>query len=175
MPEQLEIAQLGNPVLRKRTEGIPVPLRSPHLHLMDNMLFTLKNVNGVGLAAPQVYVSDKLLIIAPAPNDRYPDAPNMDSIIMINPHLKWLSPETEDGWEGCLSIPGLRGIVQRALSVEVSYTDTSGKSNNIRLSGFPARVFQHEYDHLQGMLFIDRVKSTEYLATEKEYIRIVQS
>lgn len=174
MPEQLEIAQLGNPVLRKETENIPFPLHNPHIHLMDNMLFTLKNVNAVGLAAPQVYISDKLLIIAPAPNDKYPDAPSMSSIIMINPQLKWLSPETEDGWEGCLSVPGLRGIVPRSLYVEVFYTDTDGNCNNIRLSGFPARVFQHEYDHLQGMLFIDRVKSTENLATEKEYIRMVQ-
>lgn len=174
MPELLEIAQMGTPVLRRRAEKIPLPSDNKLFQLIENMYFTLELVKGVGLAAPQVYASARLIIIASAPNERYPDAPQMGPLVMINPELKWISPETEDGWEGCLSIPGLRGIVPRALYVEISYTDTDNKQNNLRLSGFPARIFQHEYDHLDGLLFIDRVRSTKDLATEKEYIRIVQ-
>jgi peptide deformylase len=94
---------------------------------------------------------------------------------MINPELLWVSDEKEKGWEGCLSIPGLRGPVPRHTRIGVRYLTRAGEQREEEYTGFLARVFQHEFDHVQGMLFIDRVESTRELMTEKEYLRSLQS
>jgi peptide deformylase len=115
-----------------------------------------------------------LFIVSSSPNPRYPQAPQMEPTAMINPELLWVSDEKEQGWEGCLSIPGLRGLVPRHIRIGVRYLNRDGAVREDEYGDFLARVFQHEFDHLQGKLFIDRVLSTMDLVTEKEYYRMLQ-
>ena len=116
-----------------------------------------------------------LFIMAVHPSPRYPKAPEMEPFALLNPELLWASEETELGWEGCLSIPGLRGLVPRSRRIGVRYLTRRGELREEEYTDFLARVFQHEFDHVQGMVFIDRVESTRELATEKEYLRMLQS
>jgi peptide deformylase len=125
----------------------------------------------VGIAAPQVYEPLRLFIIASRPNARYPQAPAMEPTAIINPEILWASDEKEKGWEGCLSIPGLRGLVPRHTRIGVRYLTCSGNVAEVEYAGFLALVFQHEFDHLQGLVFVDRLESTLDLVTEKEYLR----
>ena len=165
------IAQLGNPVLRQIARPIE-DFADPTLQaLMDGMMASLQKSNGVGLAAPQVSQPLQLLIVASRPNPRYPDAPEMSPTVMANPQVLARSHQLEMGWEGCLSVPGLRGLVPRHQWVEVSYCDRQGQSTQQTLSGFVARIFQHEFDHLQGLVFLDRVKTNRDLISEAEYLK----
>ena len=139
------------------------------------MLATVADANGVGIAAPQVFVALSLFIVASQPNPRYPNAPDMDPVAMINPELLWVSDDKEKGWEGCLSIPGIRGVVPRHRRIGIRYVNRKGELREEEYSNFPARVFQHEFDHIQGVVFLDRVENSRELVTEKEYLRIVSS
>lgn len=121
------------------------------------MQATMLEKNGVGIAAPQVYVSKRVIIVASRPNPRYPEAPNMDAVVMVNPEILSFSDETCLGEEGCLSVPDERGQVMRAQRVAVRYFTLQGKKVETILEGFPARIVQHEVDHLNGMLFVERV------------------
>lgn len=141
--------------------------------LIDNMIYTCTESGGVGIAAPQVGHSLNIFIIASKPNDCYPDAPIMEPTAIINPVITSDTGETEDGWEGCLSIPGIRGIVTRHKSVTVSFTNRNGVREERRFDGFVARVFQHEYDHLIGTVFLDRANTSTFV-TDKEYRRILK-
>lgn len=166
---QRPIIQLGNPVLRQTAapvEGITSPTVQ---QLIDDLLLTCRESNGVGLAAPQVAQPSRLLIVASRPNPRYPNAPTMKPMALINPRILSHSAETEKGWEGCLSVPGIRGLVPRYREVEVEYQDRTGAVQRVVWSGFVARILQHEYDHLEGKVFLDRVESTADLMTESEY------
>lgn len=172
MPILRQIAQLGQPVLREPARPIANP-RDPAIQaLIDDMLATVADVDGVGIAAPQVYEPLALFIVASRPNPRYTDAPEMEPMAMINPELLWASNDTETGWEGCLSIPGIRGPVQRSRRVRVRYLTREGEIREEEYEGFLARIFQHEFDHINGLVYLDRVDSRE-LVTEKEYLRIV--
>ncbi len=172
MPILRQIAQLGRPVLRDPVSPVASP-RDPALQaLIDDMIATVADANGVGIAAPQVYESLALFIVAPRPGPRYPHAPTMEPTAMINPELLWASSETETGWEGCLSIPGIRGPVQRHTRIRVRYVTRTGEIREEEYEGFLARIFQHEFDHINGVVFIDRVDSRE-LVTEKEYLRLI--
>ncbi len=174
MPILRQIAQLGQPVLRGVAEKIEDPGAPAIQSLIDDLLATVAEVDGVGIAAPQVFEPLSLFIVAPRPNPRYPDAPDMAPIVMINPEIIHASDEMEKGWEGCLSIPGIRGLVPRHRRIGVRYLTQSGEIREEEFAGFPARVFQHEFDHVQGMVFIDRVESTRELVTEREYLRSLQ-
>ena len=168
------ILQLGNPLLRRKALTITDPSDPDLGPLLDDMLATLHESRGVGIAAPQIGVSLRLVIIASESNDRYPEAPTMVAVPLLNPRIEWASPETEKDWEGCLSIPGLRGIVPRNTHIRVRYLNFPGGEEVVEeFEGFVARIVQHEVDHLDGTLFIDRVGSTRELATEREYTRIV--
>jgi peptide deformylase len=169
-----QIAQLGQPVLRQVAGRVDDPADPVVQALMDDMLVTMLEAEGVGIAAPQVYAPLALVVVAPRPNARYPTAPYMAPTVMINPELLWGSDELEKGWEGCLSIPGLRGPVLRHRRIGVRYLTRSGELREEELEGFPARVFQHEHDHVQGVLFVDRVASSRELVTEREYLRIIR-
>lgn len=173
MPILRQIAQIGRPVLRQETRLIADPGDPVVQSLIDDMLATMIEADGVGIAAPQVYEPLRLFIVASRPNPRYPQAPSMEPTPMLNPELLWRSDETEKGWEGCLSVPGIRGQVPRSTRIGVRYLDRSGHSREEELAGFIARVFQHEYDHISGLLFLDRVESTRELVSEREYLRIV--
>ncbi|HEX9022908.1 MAG TPA: peptide deformylase [Geobacteraceae bacterium] len=174
MPILRQIAQLGQPVLREPVRQITNPLDPALQLLIDDMLATVADVNGVGIAAPQVYQSLSLFIVASRPNQRYPNAPAMEPTAMLNPKLINASSETEKGWEGCLSIPGIRGPVSRHKRVRVRYLDRKGEIHEEEYEGFLARIFQHEFDHLNGLVFLDRLTDSRDLVTEKEYQRLVE-
>jgi peptide deformylase len=169
MPEILQISQLGNPVLRRRSQFVENIKDDRLQQLIDNLIFTVQQANGVGIAAPQVARGDRLFIIASRPNLRYPQAPHMEPTAMINPRIIASSTEKVKDWEGCLSIPGIRGLVPRSRSIEIEYTSRDGQLHQQELTDFVARIFQHEQDHLDGIVFLDRVESTQELMTEDEY------
>ena len=169
MTDILEIVQLGDPILRSSAQLIENVQDQRIQKLIDNLLLTVRQANGVGIAAPQVAQSYRLFIVASRPNDRYPNAPVMEPTAMINPRLLAHSTEMVKGWEGCLSIPGIRGLVPRYQLIEVEYTDRNGKLQRQELTDFVARIFQHEHDHLDGVMFLDRLESTQDIMTEQEY------
>jgi peptide deformylase len=121
------------------------------------MQATMLERNGVGIAAPQVYVSKRLIIVASRPNPRYPDAPEMDAVVMVNPEILEQSESTILGEEGCLSVPNERGQVARAEMVRVKYLTLQGELVETVFHGFPARIVQHEVDHLDGVLFVEKM------------------
>ena len=127
------------------------------LELSKAMHSTMRERNGVGIAAPQVYVSKRVIIVASRPNPRYPDAPEMEAIVMVNPEIIQKSVQTMLGEEGCLSVPNERGEVARAEQITVKYQNLNGDEITQAFHGFPARIVQHEVDHLNGVLFVERV------------------
>lgn len=169
MGEILAISELGNPVLRYYANPVNNVRQERIQNLIDNLIITTSQANGVGIAAPQVGVSDRLFIIASRPTLRYPNAPMMEPTAMINPKIINHSHETIKDWEGCLSVPGIRGLVPRYQAIEIEYTNREGELCYQKLTDFVARIFQHEYDHLNGIIFVDRVESTQDLVTEAEY------
>jgi peptide deformylase len=173
MPILRQIAQLGQPVLRNTAKTVTDPSNPTIQALIGDMLATVADVNGVGIAAPQVFESLQIFIIASRPSPRYPHAPALEPTVMINPVITWMSNELDKGWEGCLSIPGIRSLVPRNTRIAVKYLTLKGETQEEELTGFVARIFQHEFDHLNGVVFIDRVENTIDIVTEKEYLRII--
>ncbi len=172
MTRILKIAEIGDPILRQRSPEI-AQSQDPGLdQLIADLITTAQATNGVGIAAPQVDSSLRLFIIASRPNLRYPHAPTMEPTAMINPEIIAGSGEIELGWEGCLSVPGWRGLVPRDRMIEVKYLTRDGELVQQELTGFVARIFQHELDHLDGILFPDRVLTATNLITEVEYQKI---
>lgn len=168
------ILNMGHPLLRE----VARPLTREEIggealrRLVDDMVDTLRDYGGVGLAAPQVGESVRLAIIevAGAPT-RYGDLSPMPLSVFINPVVEVLDRATAGYWEGCLSVPGLRGFVERPQHVRIRYTDLLGEARELELRGFPATVFQHEFDHLDGRLYVDRLADTRLLAFEREFER----
>ncbi len=175
MPILRQIAQLGHPVLRQKALEVTDPGLPLIQSLIDDMLVTVVEANGVGLAAPQVYEPLRIFIIASRPNSRYPKAPVMEPAALLNPEIIWASDEKVKAWEGCLSIPGFRGFVPRSTKIGVKYLTRSGALREEEFNGFLARIFQHEFDHLNATVFLDRVESTQELICEKEYLRMFNS
>lgn len=173
MPALLQIAQLGHPILRSKAKPVE-DIRDDLVQArIDDMVATVMDVDGVGLAAPQVYEPLRIFILASHPNARYPHAPEMTPTAIINPRILSYSQERQKDWEGCLSIPGVRGLVPRAVSIDVEYTTREGKKEQKTVKGFVARVFQHEFDHLEGIVFFDRLETTKDIYMEKEYQKSV--
>ncbi len=173
MAEILEVIQLGHPLLRSQAQLVD-NIQSPRIqNLIDNLIATVIKANGVGIAAPQVQSRDRIFIVASRPNPRYPNAPEMEPTPMINPRVLASSSEEAKGWEGCLSIPGIRGLVPRHQAIEIEYSDRNSKLHKQELTDFVARIFQHELDHLDGIVFIDRLQSTQDLITEQEYQKLL--
>jgi peptide deformylase len=168
----LRITQLGEPVLRRASKNLPLPLSRAHHRLIDDMIITMKRAKGVGIAAPQVGVGLNLFIVAPEPSVRYPKAPRMAPVAMINPKVVRHSSKTVTDWEGCLSIPGLRGRVPRYHALEIEFTARDGRRLRGKLTGFVARIFQHEYDHICGRVYLDRVNDTRTFMTEAQYRKL---
>jgi len=166
-----QITQLGDPILREPAAPAAFPLSDDVTRLIDDMMATLRDADGVGLAAPQVGQPIQILIVASRPNPRYPDAVEMEPLVVINPEIMERSAETSMGWEGCLSIPGLRGEVPRHTRIVARYQDVRGEQVVREFHDFVARIFQHEDDHLRGIVFLDRIESGGRLATEREYQR----
>ena len=163
------VIELGDERLRSRACSIQ-SVEDPQLQqLIDDLLATAAAKNGVGIAAPQVAAGLQLFIVASRPNLRYPHAPEMEPTAMINPRMLSHGDELVKGWEGCLSVPGQRGLVPRYREIEVTYLDRHGREHQQVLQDFVARIFQHEYDHLQGIVFLDRIKNPDEILTEAEY------
>ncbi len=173
MAELLSIIQLGNPILRHKASLVE-NIQDDHIQtLIDDLIATVAQANGVGIAAPQVAESYRVMIVASRPNPRYPHAPEMEPTAMINPKIMAHSTEVVKGWEGCLSIPGIRGLVPRYETIEVEYTDRNGNLQKQVLTDFVARIFQHEYDHFDGIVFLDRLENNQDLITEEEYKKLI--
>ena len=156
----LAVAQRGEVILTLKAASVTtLELNSAWLsELAAAMQATMLERNGVGIAAPQVYVSKRVIIVASRPNPRYPDAPEMDAVVMVNPEILEKSESTILGEEGCLSVPNERGQVARAEMVRVKYLTLQGKLVETVFHGFPARIVQHEVDHLDGVLFVERIE-----------------
>ena len=153
-----EILKMGDPRLLRVAEPV-TEFDTPALHaLIADMFDTMHAANGAGLAAPQIGVNLQLVIFGFRKNDRYPDAPAVPETVLLNPVLEPLSDDMEDGWEGCLSVPGLRGVVPRHARLRYSGVDPYGKPIDREVDGFHARVVQHECDHLIGVLYPMRVR-----------------
>jgi peptide deformylase len=163
------IAQLGNPILKQKAEKVENILSDECQQLINQMMDTVKAANGVGIAAPQIHQSLQIFIMCSKPNIRYPDAPLMEPTAVINPEILNSSHEKIKDWEGCLSVPSLRGLVPRHQQISVRYSDQKGNVHQKQLSGFIARIFQHEFDHLNGLTFIDQLESSNDLMSESEW------
>jgi peptide deformylase len=174
MSKILPIIQLGNPVLRKKATEINDVHDENIQQLIDDLVATVKNSSGVGIAAPQIGKAYRLFIISSEPNERYPNAPKMEPIAIINPKIISHSDKKIKDWEGCLSVPGVRGLVPRYQAVKASYTTQDGKQEEKEFIDFIARIFQHEYDHLDGLVFLDRLKSVKDIVMEQEYQKLIK-
>ncbi len=174
MAKVLEIVELGNPVLRERAKAVEDISHPKVQRLIDDLILTAQQASGVGIAAPQVGESLRLFIIASYPNDRYPEAPQMIPVPVINPQIISASEELVKGWEGCLSIPGLRAPVLRHRAVRISYFDRDGNEYEAVLEDFVARIFQHEFDHIEGIVFLDRLEDNSEIITEREYYKLFE-
>ncbi|MGR9071914.1 MAG: peptide deformylase [Gammaproteobacteria bacterium] len=170
-----QIAQLGSPVLRQKADAIDVYSDVKLKSIIRDMLATLVDSNGVGIAAPQIYESYRIVIVASRPTLRYPTAPAMEPVVMINPAFEPVTQQREKDWEGCLSIPGIRALVPRFRKIAVAYFNPEGNPLSLKLEGFPARIFQHEFDHLEGMVYLDRVEDNREIVSEKEYLKLMQA
>ena len=167
-----EIAQLGAPVLRLQAQVVTEPGNVETQQIIETLQDTLATTQGVGIAAPQISVSKRIIIIASRPTRRYPSAPLMEPTVMINPAFQKLSDIREKDWEGCLSVPGIRALVPRYTEILISYINQQNDLVEARLDGFVARVFQHEFDHLEGTVYLDRVEDNRDIFAESEYFKI---
>lgn len=169
----LKVARLGNPVLRRSAQEIPLDqTSSPQFQkFIDDMIETMREYEGVGLAAVQVHESRQVAVLEVADNPRYPQKPKVPLSVLINPKITPLSNETEEDWEGCLSIIELRGKVPRYKSIRVQARDRNGKDLDFVASDFHARVIQHEWDHLNGKVFLDRMRDLSTLSYVQELAR----
>ena len=160
---------MGHPVLRERAKAVEKSeLRKPLVQkLIDDMIETMHEYHGVGLAGPQVHEGLRNFV---ALLDEEPGA-DSDAVAIVNPEIVPNAQTTEEGWEGCLSIPDIRGMVPRFTDITVRALDRDGRAIELQLKGFPARVAQHETDHLDGILFFDRMASMQSLTYLEEYSR----
>ena len=170
----LEIAQIGEPVLRE--QAIPVAqdeIQTPAIQsFVDDLIETMRDANGAGLAAIQVYRSIRICAVdVRAPNPRYPYMPAIPLTVMINPEITPLSEEMFDNYEGCLSVPNIRGLVKRYVEIKLRYFDRSAQVQEQVIKGISAGVYQHECDHLDGKLFLDKVADPNTLTTWDNFER----
>ena len=170
----LKVARMGHPVLRARAKAIdPASIGTPRIQqLIDDMFETMTEYQGVGLAAPQVHESLRLFVAGFSTNeDEDDDRTRVPLMALINPEITPIGQEIVEEWEGCLSIPDIRGRVPRARQISVRAYDRKGRRIELKASGFTARVIQHETDHLDGILFFDRMRSLETLTFLDEFGR----
>jgi peptide deformylase len=172
----MQIAKIGEAILRTPARKVSHDefSQAPLTSFCDDLLATMLAANGIGIAATQVFDPRAIMIIASRSNARYPHAPNMKPVLLINPQVLASSDEQVWEWEGCLSVPALRGRIARADWVEVSYQTIHGEFEQQRFVGFVARVFLHEYDHLIGLTWLDHVKSTQDIMAESVWLAALE-
>lgn len=168
----LKIARLGHPCLRERANPVASEeLSSPEFQqFIDDMIETMRDGDGVGLAATQVHALKRVFLVeVKTPHPRYSDQPGVPLKVIVNPRIRQHSKEVVEDWEGCLSIPDLRGRVPRWRSLELSGLDRNGNAIHVRARDFFARVIQHELDHLDGIVFLDRMRDLSTITHLREY------
>ena len=167
----LKVARLGHPILRQVAGPIPPSeIRSPEVQrFIDDMVETMREYDGAGLAANQVHTLRQVAVIEVLANPRYADAPPVPLTVIINPVVTPLGEETEDGWEGCLSVPDLRGMVPRHQAVRLECYDREAQKVSLIAKDFFARVIQHESDHLNGIVYLDRMRDLSTLSHVAEW------
>ena len=172
-----KIATIGHPVLREVARSLSVEeIQSASTQsLIDDMIETMRDANGAGIAANQVYAPVQICVICVENNPRYPYKPNFPLTVLVNPLVEPLTTDTFRNFEGCLSVPNLRGEVERFTHVRVRANDRHGAALDFEVKGLTAGTFQHELDHLSGKLFVDRVSDTKTLCTWAEFERHFQS
>jgi len=163
----LDVVPIGEPVLRAVAQPVTDDeLATPGFQrFLDDLVDTMRAAHGAGLAAPQVGISRRVFCVEVHANPRYPYKPELDLRVLVNPEVRPLTNETFPSYEGCLSVPDLRGLLSRHCEIEVSYTDREGNGVVEQVRGLSAGTFQHEQDHLDGILFVDRVEDTRTLTT----------
>ena len=168
-----KIASIGHPVLRQRARELQLDeLRAPEVQrFIDDLIETMRDARGAGLAANQVYEPIRVCALEVADNPRYPYKPNIPLTILVNPQIEVLAERTFENYEGCLSVPNLRGVVRRHIEVRVTGLDRHGEPFARVARGLTAGTFQHEIDHLDGVLFVDRVDDPATLSTWAEFER----
>jgi peptide deformylase len=172
-----KIATLGHPILRERAREVTREelAADETQQFIDDLIETMRDANGAGLAAPQVYRSVRIVAVEVRQNPRYPYKPDIPLTVLVNPVLEPLTEETFDNYEGCLSVPNLRGLVPRATEVRLRAWDRHGAEVDSVIRGLSAGTFQHECDHLDGLLFVDRVRDTRSLTTWADFERFHQA
>jgi peptide deformylase len=167
----LKVARLGHPVLRQKAEPVPVDaIRSPEIQrLIADMVDTMHEYDGAGLAGNQVHTLLRIAVIEVMANPRYPDAESIPLTVLVNPVVTPLTTEMDEGWEGCLSVPDMRGVVPRFTSVRLEGYDRDGRPMDLVAKDFFARVIQHETDHLDGVVYVDRMRDLSTLSFISEW------
>jgi peptide deformylase len=169
----LKVARLGHPVLRQQARPLaPDEIRRPETQrLIDDMIETMREYDGAGLAANQVHTLLQIAVIEVQANPRYPEAPRIPLTVIINPEITPLTEEMEEGWEGCLSVPDMRGRVPRYTAVRLTSYDREAQRVDLVAKDFFARVIQHETDHLFGTVYLDRMRDLSTLSHIAEWNR----
>jgi peptide deformylase len=169
----LKIATIGNPVLRQRARELTREelASAPIQRLVDDMIETMRDARGAGIAATQVHESVRVCVVEVADNPRYPYKPNWPLTVLVNPVVRPTTDETFLNFEGCLSVPNLRGEVPRFTSARIEAWDRNGGTLEFSVAGLIAGTFQHELDHLDGKLFVDSVADTRSLCTWTDFER----
>jgi peptide deformylase len=169
----LKVAQMGNPVLRQVAEAVrPEEFEDPAFQdFIDDMIDTMFEYDGVGLAAPQVHESTRVIVVRKAQGDNEDEEGDPSVIVLVNPEFEEVGESCEVDWEGCLSIPEIRGRVPRPAQIRVKALDRNGKAICFETQGYPGRVIQHEIDHLEGVLYLDRMDDLVSLTFLQEFRR----
>ncbi|MCC6552726.1 MAG: peptide deformylase [Polyangiaceae bacterium] len=169
----LKIAQIGHPVLRQRARELSREelLGAEAQRLIDDMIETMRDASGAGLAAIQVHAPVRIFVVEVKDNPRYPYKPNIPLTVVVNPVIEPISEETFENFEGCLSVPNLRGVVERRAEIRLTGWDREGEPIDKVVRGLSAGTFQHETDHLDGIVFVDRVKDPRTFCTWAEFDR----
>ncbi len=177
MSQNLNIAQIGHPVLRKKTKTVPINYikKNKFQSLIDNLISTMKIANGAGLAANQIYAPYRICCLEVMNNSRYKHLEDIPLKVLINPIIKVIDEsDTFDSYEGCLSVPNLRGKVKRFKKINIRYYDREANYIEENIIGLPSIVYQHEIDHLDGILFTDKVYDNSTLVTYSNYLEYHQ-
>lgn len=170
------ICRMGNPILRKKAKLVTKEnlLTDSFSQLLCDLRDSMKHYGGIGIAAPQIGEDLSVAIIELIGFNRYGEEVNLPLTTFINPSIEYLTEDEQGFWEGCLSVPGLRGFVERPKKVRILYWNEHGKESEIVAEGFLATVLQHELDHLHGVLYIDRIKDSKLLSYQEEFVEFIQ-
>jgi peptide deformylase len=162
---------MGHPILRKKASVVSLEFlfSDKMARLLSDLKDSMSHYGGIGIAAPQIGLDYQIAIIELVGFNRYGEDINFPHTVFINPEITFLTKETQGFWEGCLSVPGLRGFVERPEKIKVNYLNQEGEERELIAEGFLATVIQHELDHLDGILYIDRVQNTHLLSFQEEF------